>query len=398
MVKQLVTLVLLVLTLSVGVTLFLAPRDAAADASPTGCYVAVFAWTYDDIRAGNADVYARVEFWRGEQVDVRIAGRGVRVGDGPKGWRAPAPPPRGDTMTNGIRRITLFYSLDGGDGLLLQPDTWDFQAFEAQHYCSSETDPVRDVYLSRGSARTIGPFPPVDVSGQLGNQRFALSGRGQVLMFEARGPDPGQCTRDSQCDDRLLCNGTERCAPAAPGADVRGCVSGRPVSCPIGQKCADEPGPQLNPGCVVICSNPDADRDGFTSIACGGDDCDDTNRNIRPGGFEFWQPENIDEDCDLATMGAPAEGAAMTCDGSSHVILPRRLVTVNGRSTMLRTPCPSGTVCLIQPSNEAICVPAFSGYVAPPRFNGALLQREHPPVIRPTEFAPPRPVPPVYRR
>ena len=40
----------------------------------------------------------------------------------------------------------------------------------------------------------------------------------------------------------------------------------------------------------------DDDGDGRPSIACGGDDCDDTNANRRPGVAETC--DGVDDDCD----------------------------------------------------------------------------------------------------
>jgi hypothetical protein len=47
------------------------------------------------------------------------------------------------------------------------------------------------------------------------------------------------CTSDSDCDDKRTCNGQERCAPRASGADARGCVKGTPVACPVNQVCGE---------------------------------------------------------------------------------------------------------------------------------------------------------------
>ncbi len=47
------------------------------------------------------------------------------------------------------------------------------------------------------------------------------------------------CRSDSDCDDKRACNGQERCAPRAPGADARGCVKGTPVVCPVNQVCGE---------------------------------------------------------------------------------------------------------------------------------------------------------------
>lgn len=47
------------------------------------------------------------------------------------------------------------------------------------------------------------------------------------------------CRSDADCDDKRSCNGVERCAPHAAGADARGCVKGTPVVCPVNQVCGE---------------------------------------------------------------------------------------------------------------------------------------------------------------
>ena len=47
------------------------------------------------------------------------------------------------------------------------------------------------------------------------------------------------CGTDADCDDGRMCNGIERCAPRAPGADARGCVKGAPMVCPVNQICGE---------------------------------------------------------------------------------------------------------------------------------------------------------------
>jgi hypothetical protein len=47
------------------------------------------------------------------------------------------------------------------------------------------------------------------------------------------------CRSDADCDDKRTCNGQERCAPRAAGADARGCVKGTPVVCPVNQVCGE---------------------------------------------------------------------------------------------------------------------------------------------------------------
>ncbi len=56
------------------------------------------------------------------------------------------------------------------------------------------------------------------------------------------------CHSDADCDDRRMCNGQERCAPQAAGADARGCVKGTPIVCPVNQVCGERVGCRGVPG------------------------------------------------------------------------------------------------------------------------------------------------------
>jgi len=104
----------------------------------------------------------------------------------------------------------------------------------------------------------------------------------------------GVCAVDADCDDRVFCNGAERCTPSASGADARGCVAG---TSPCEDGC-DEPANEC-----VSCTEPDADGDGYAAIACGGDDCDDGDEDVNPDASEICDPEGFDEDCNPGTFG-----------------------------------------------------------------------------------------------
>ena len=50
------------------------------------------------------------------------------------------------------------------------------------------------------------------------------------------------------------------------------------------------------------CSD-DFDGDGAISEFCGGTDCDDGDARRYPGAIEICDPDNVDEDCDVRTIG-----------------------------------------------------------------------------------------------
>ena len=94
-------------------------------------------------------------------------------------------------------------------------------------------------------------------------------------------PDAGPaCVQHTDCDDGVFCNGAEQCSSTSPDADARGCVAGA-SACPASVTC-DE----ASASCGSACSVPDMDGDGHNSVACGGDDCDDTDPDRFPGNVE----------------------------------------------------------------------------------------------------------------
>ncbi|WP_236515515.1 MopE-related protein [Sandaracinus amylolyticus] len=103
---------------------------------------------------------------------------------------------------------------------------------------------------------------------------------------------PSTCASDDACDDDTWCNGTERCAPSTPGADARGCVTG---DAPCAADSCDESADR--------CDACDADGDGSEAMGCGGDDCDDDDRQCFPGNTEVCDAEAHDEDCRQDTFG-----------------------------------------------------------------------------------------------
>jgi hypothetical protein len=62
------------------------------------------------------------------------------------------------------------------------------------------------------------------------------------LATTDREPAAMTCKSDADCDDKLMCNGHERCAPRSADADARGCVKGTPMVCPVNQVCGERVG------------------------------------------------------------------------------------------------------------------------------------------------------------
>ena len=143
------------------------------------------------------------------------------------------------------------------------------------------------------------------------------------------------CTADIACEDGIFCNGTERCAPASPSADVRGCVPGTD---PCAGETCDEATRRCAPGCA------DDDGDGARAMECGGTDCDDGDPRRFPGNTEICDPAGLDEDCDPRTFGVrDADGDSAPdalccngdvcgddCDDSRAAVNPRQVEACDG--------------------------------------------------------------------
>ena len=117
-----------------------------------------------------------------------------------------------------------------------------------------------------------------------------------ALPFRAEAAPRGQrCVSNAECDDRLFCNGVERCENSS---------CRRPASGPCGTGQCNE--------FYDVCQPPsDADGDGVDGVyAAGGTDCDDADASRFPGATEICNPPNDpdeidthDEDCDPLTVG-----------------------------------------------------------------------------------------------
>jgi hypothetical protein len=77
---------------------------------------------------------------------------------------------------------------------------------------------------------------------------------------------------DSQCQDKVYCNGVERCD------SLKGCVPGVPVTCSDETPCTIDTCDEENHTCKHALR--DADGDGDPDIHCGGGDCDDNDPTV----------------------------------------------------------------------------------------------------------------------
>ncbi len=140
----------------------------------------------------------------------------------------------------------------------------------------------------------------------------------------------------------------------------------------------------------------DRDGDGHDSIASGGDDCNDNDRNRYPGNVEVCDARNHDEDCDPMTFGRRDEdrdgevdsrccnissgrggvrNCGTDCDDSKRAIQPasqvcdgERVAICGAGGSYTRANCPNSTICVAQPNGTGVCMTRPAGYVAAPSF------------------------------
>lgn len=124
-------------------------------------------------------------------------------------------------------------------------------------------------------------------------------------------PDGPACTTAAECDDDNPCT-TDRCLPT-------GCTN---TVAPDGTACGGDPcfdALRCEAGaCVAGTPNLDADDDGYNTVLCGGDDCDDADPLANPGmteGDGDTCTDGRDNDCDGNADALDVECSGRVCVG-----------------------------------------------------------------------------------
>lgn len=109
------------------------------------------------------------------------------------------------------------------------------------------------------------------------------------------------CNTANDCSDGLFCTGEARCQNNV-------CVAGTPPNCNDGIACTVDACNEIANSCENLA--PDLDGDGSGDASCLsalgeplGRDCDDSNANRFGGNREVCDANDLDEDCNLSTVG-----------------------------------------------------------------------------------------------
>lgn len=165
----------------------------------------------------------------------------------------------------------------------------------------------------RGTAVVLVACALVACGG--GDQPADAGGVDAGAQVDAHAVDAARsCERLADCDDGLFCNGAETCVDTV-------CAAGTPPCDASGELCMEDADRCVTVDCSTNAS-ADVDGDGHRSMACDGDDCDDTDPNRYPGNDEVCDSAGHDEDCEPRTFGfrdldMDGDPDALCCNGAT---------------------------------------------------------------------------------
>jgi len=134
----------------------------------------------------------------------------------------------------------------------------------------------------------------------------ALCSRGEICLggVGCVPEPPSSCETAEDCATSSVCAAVWRCEPEF------GCAFVSPLDCDDGDDCTTDACSDMAGGCTH--APTDGDDDGAVLESCGGDDCDDTNPDVRPGAMEVCG-NGVDDDCDgMEDEGCCAAGGPCT--------------------------------------------------------------------------------------
>jgi len=174
--------------------------------------------------------------------------------------------------------------------------------------------------------------------GRSGAQTCGADGTFAACACESPLRDSGaMCRVDADCGDGTFCNGAERCAPSASGADARGCVAAAASACAAGENCDEAAA-----ACRPCAGASDLDADGVSAVTCGGADCDDGDARRYPGNTEVCDAAGLDDDCNESTLGVDGDGDGETGSGCCNASggTPRCGTDCDDRSSEINSEAP----------------------------------------------------------
>jgi hypothetical protein len=234
----------------------------------------------DDLRAGSA-AWVVLRMTDGKEQLIALTGNGERLADDTRKNVRVAP--SGKYNWGDVDQVGIRFRPNRGSGTT-RADDWHMRYSLGVAGCPAPGSP-----------------PPQTLCVSVNGAGAFEGDRGEQTIWAPVRLSGNQCSRDVECDaDALFCNDLAyECRAAANNFRVKVCARlATPVKACGGGACTE-----AEKRCGAAGCRDDKDGDGRISVACGGDDCDDTDRRRYPGNPEVCDNNGLDEDCNFSTIG-----------------------------------------------------------------------------------------------